>query len=279
MSKSISHVVMFSSGIGSWAAGKRVADSYGPENTKLLFCDTKIEDEDNYRFLKDAAENIGSRLVTISDGRDVFQVFKDVRFMGNSRVDPCSRILKRELADKWIEANYTPSTVVVHVGIDWTEEHRYTRMAERKLPWIYKAPLCDPPYMMKSDFLSWAQSEGLRPPRMYDFGFQHANCGGFCIKAGQAQFKKLWETWPDRYLEMERREEDVYAHIGSRHPFLRITEDGNRRYISLREFREQFLSGPKQCDLLDWGGCGCFSDAEPDHGTIVEIQEATDARS
>ena len=43
------HVVMFSSGIGSWGAGKRVAAKHGKENTILLFMDTKIEDEDNYR--------------------------------------------------------------------------------------------------------------------------------------------------------------------------------------------------------------------------------------
>jgi len=258
------HVVMFSSGIGSWGAGKRVAAKHGKENTILLFMDTKIEDEDNYRFLHEAADNIGGELVVLADGRDPFQVFKDVKFMGNSRVDPCSKILKRELADKWIAKNFTVDTVRVYVGIDWTEEHRYTRMAARKLPWIYEAPLCNEPYMTKAQILEWAKSEGLEPPRMYLHGFQHANCGGFCIKSGQAQFKKLWETWPDRYLEMERKEEEVYEHIGKRHPFLKITDNGELIYVSLREFREKVLEGPVQCDLFDWGGCGCFADQEED---------------
>jgi 3'-phosphoadenosine 5'-phosphosulfate sulfotransferase (PAPS reductase)/FAD synthetase len=254
----MNHVVMYSSGIGSWAAAKRVVERYGTANVKLLFCDTKIEDEDNYRFLKDSSENIGAELVWLQDGRDVFDVFKDVKFMGNSRVDPCSRILKRELADKWIADNYSPETVQVYVGIDWTEEHRYKRMAPRKLPWRYYAPLTEHPLLTKAQLLEWARSESVEPPRMYRYGFQHANCGGFCIKSGQAQFKLLWETWPNRYLEMEQREQEVYDHIGSSHPFIRVQRNGERKYLSLREFRETYLEGPSQCDLFDWGGCGCF---------------------
>jgi hypothetical protein len=253
---------MFSSGIGSWAAGKRVAEKHGPENTKLLFMDTKMEDEDNYRFLHESAKNIGAELVILADGRDVFQVFKDVKFMGNSRIDPCSKILKRELADKWLKENYTPETVRVYTGIDWTEEHRHHRMAERKLPWVYEAPLLEEPLLTKPQLLEWAKSEGIDPPRMYNYGFQHANCGGFCIKSGQAQFKLLYETWPDRYLEMERKEQEVYDHIGKPHPFLKKTENGETQYLTLREFREQYLEGPQQCDLFDWGGCGCFVDTE-----------------
>jgi len=260
----MNHVVMYSSGIGSWAAAKRIVAVHGAENTKLLFCDTKMEDEDNYRFLEESAKNVGAELVIIADGRDVFEVYKDVKFMGNSRIDPCSRILKRELADKWIAENYTPETVRVHVGIDWTEEHRYHRMADRKLPWVYEAPLLSDPLLTKAQMLEWAKGEGVEPPRMYLHGFQHANCGGFCIKSGQAQFKKLYETWPDRYLEMERKEQEVYDHIGSSRPFLRVTEDGELKYLTLKEFRENYLEGGMQCDLFDWGGCGCFSDEPED---------------
>lgn len=256
------HVVMFSSGIGSWAAAKRVAEKYGKDDTILLFMDTKIEDEDNYRFLHEAAENVGAELVILADGRDPFEVYKDVKYMGNSRVDPCSRILKRELADKWIADNFTPETVRVHTGIDWTEQHRHERMAQRKLPWIYEAPLLEEPLLTKPQLLELAKAEGITPPRMYNYGFQHANCGGFCIKSGQAQFQKLYETWPERYREMEAKEEEVYEHIGSVNPFLRVTEGGELKYLTLKQFREKYLEGPMQCDLFDWGGCGCFVDQE-----------------
>ena len=170
------HVVMMSGGIGSWAAAKRVAEQVGPEHLTLLFTDTKFEDEDTYRFLWDAAKNIGAPLEIIADGRDIWEVFADNKFLANSRVDICSRVLKREIADKWIAERFTPATVVVYTGIDWSEIHRQERMAKRKLPWIYKAPLCEPPYLMKAELHSWAESEGIRKQRLYEIGMPHANC-------------------------------------------------------------------------------------------------------
>src|ERR1700726_166916 len=57
------HVVMFSAGGGSWAAGRRVVERHGPEKMRLLFLDTLYEDADGYRFLIEGAANIlGRRL-------------------------------------------------------------------------------------------------------------------------------------------------------------------------------------------------------------------------
>jgi hypothetical protein len=265
------HIVFFSSGISSWAAAKLVAEKKGTRDLILMFMDTNIEDDDNYRFLKEAAANVlgtgpeGGQLIWLTNEEDPFDVFKRKRFMGNSRVDPCSRILKRERADDWISKHFTPDECICYVGIDWTEEHRFTRLAERKLPYVFEAPLIQST-MTKKDTLAWARSELLTPPRMYNMGFQHANCGGFCIKSGQAQFKKLWENFPDRYLEYEKREEDVYASIGKKNPFLRKTIDGKLHYITMREFRQLYLEPGGEVDELDWGGCGCFVDQGDDDG-------------
>jgi hypothetical protein len=87
---------MFSGGIGSWAAAKRVAEQHGTDDLILLFSDTLIEDPDLYRFLKEAAANVGGQFLRIADGRDPWQVFHDVRMMGCTRADVCSRVLKRE---------------------------------------------------------------------------------------------------------------------------------------------------------------------------------------
>jgi hypothetical protein len=38
-------------------------------------------------------------LVWIADGRHPWEVYRDEKFIGNSLVDPCSRILKREIND------------------------------------------------------------------------------------------------------------------------------------------------------------------------------------
>lgn len=103
-------VANFSGGAGSFVAAQRAIERYGAGNTVLLFCDTKTEDADLYRFLDDCERLLPAKLVRIADGRDIWQVFRDERFLGNSRVDPCSKILKRELADRWI-AEHCPTAV------------------------------------------------------------------------------------------------------------------------------------------------------------------------
>ena len=63
------NICFFSSGAASWLAAKRVAKKFGTDNLYLVFADTGIEDKDNYRFLIDAADNVGGELIWLKDGR------------------------------------------------------------------------------------------------------------------------------------------------------------------------------------------------------------------
>ena len=78
-------VVHFSGGAASYVAAKRAIAKYGPDDTVLLFCDTKTEDHDLYRFLDDCERVLPSRLVRISDGRTVWELFGDSRLNRNNR--------------------------------------------------------------------------------------------------------------------------------------------------------------------------------------------------
>ncbi|WP_373232092.1 hypothetical protein [Cohnella sp.] len=263
-------VVMFSAGIGSWAAGMRVAEKYGTEKLILLFTDVKHkldqhphrgEDQDAYRFLVEGAQVIGGKLVWISRGKHIWQTFEDNRYMGNSRVDPCSRELKRELAREWVEKHFKPDEVTLYIGIDWTEMHRCASNEKAWYPYKVEFPMCDQPYLVKSDMCRWAESLGVKRPRLYDLGFSHNNCGGFCVKAGLGQFYNLLKTMPERYAYHESKQEELFSVLGKRVPFLRQTVNGKLRYLSLKEFREQVEAG-KQIDMFDLGGCGCFGDVD-----------------
>lgn len=252
------HVVMFSGGVGSWAAAKRVAEAHGTHDLTLLFTDTLIEDADTYRFLLDAAANVGAQLVRIADGRTPWKLFADEGFLGNTRVDLCSRVLKRELADKWLAEHFAPEDVTVYVGIDWSEMHRYERLAPRKLPYVYKAPLCDPPYLTKHDLHKWAAREGLRKQRLYVLGMPHANCGGGCVKMGQGGFARLLRADPCRYAEWEENEERLRARLGDV-AILRDRRGGTTTPLTLRALRQR-IEREEPVDMFDIGGCGCFMD-------------------
>ncbi len=251
------HVVMYSGGAGSWAAASRVVDEHGPEGVTLLFADTGMEDADLYRFLHEGAAALGCEVTLIAEGRTPWEVFNDVRFLGNTRVDPCSRILKREPLRRWLDDECDPANTVVYLGIDWTEEHRFTRASDRWKPWDVRAPMCAEPYVLKDDILAELGRLGIEPPRLYSLGFPHNNCGGFCIKAGHAHFELLLRSMPERYAEHETAERAIREKLGNV-AILRDRRGGKTRPLTLQEFRGRHQDGEK-ADPHDWGGCGCFS--------------------
>lgn len=256
------HVVFFSGGVASWAAARRVADEYGTDDLVLLFTDTLIEDPDLYRFLRQAADDVGGKLVREAEGRDPWGVFFDVRFLGNSRVDPCSRILKREIARKWVEANCDPGDTTLYLGLDWQEIRRCEPVQRNWHPYPVEFPMCGPPYQMKPDILADLRARGIAPPQLYDLGFPHNNCGGFCIKAGQAVFRLLFLHFPNRYALHEAKEQELRDHLEADVAILRDRRGGEVQPLTLKAFRERIQEDDQQCDLLDFGGCGCFSDVE-----------------
>jgi hypothetical protein len=251
-------LVQYSGGVGSFYAARRAIERYGVENTILVFADVKMEDEDLYRFINESVSKLGAKLEIISDGRTPWDVFFDERFLGNSRIDPCSRILKRSLLDKWMTERFKPEDVVLVFGIDWTEEHRIKNVKSRLSEWEVWAPMCEPPFLRKDEMVEGLKAEGIEPPRLYQMGFSHNNCGGFCIKAGQAHFKLLLEKMPERYAYHENKEQEIREFLGKDVTILRVTRAGIKHKVTLKTFREWIQSGKTdEIDVHEWGGCGC----------------------
>ena len=261
------HVNMMSGGIASWAAGKLVAAQHGTENLIHLFADTNWEDEDLYRFLPEAVANIGGKLVRIADGRTPWQVFRDERLLGNTRIDPCSKILKRELVRAWLKEKVDPATTTVYVGIAWHERDRFlgdpsrpdrVGIRDRWLPYRCEAPLLEDPHLSRNAMFAWLAREGIDPPRLYEQKFPHNNCRGACVKAGHAQWALLLRTNPETFAEAEREEEALRTYLGKDVAILRDRRGGTTKPLPLKVFRQRQEEGEK-CDLLDWGkGCQCF---------------------
>jgi hypothetical protein len=259
------HVVMFSGGLGSWLTARRVRDEImDPEadTMTLLFADTRMEDQDLYRFLTSAAVDIGvAELVVVAEGRDPWQVFFDERYLGNSRIDPCSKILKRQFLRRWLEKHRDPASTVVHLGIGWDESHRFEKAQRYWEPWTVRAPLCEEPYLPLSldAYRERLQEAGIKMPRLYEMGFAHNNCGGFCVKAGKGHFRRLLEAMPERYRYHEEKEEELRQFLGKEVTILREQKDGVRRRVTLRALRERIeREGLSEEEDLDVGGCACF---------------------
>lgn len=252
-------IVQYSGGAGSFAAAWSCIHQHGKENVVLLFSDTKMEDPDLYRFLEQTSSFLGVPVTSIADGRNPWQVFKDKRFLGNSRIDPCSRILKREICKAWVEERYTPDQCELWFGIDWMEAHRTKNVENWWNPYPVKFPLVEDKTYDKNRFIATLTEHGIDMPRLYTLGFPHNNCGGFCVKAGKAHFLHLLDKLPDVYMRHEINEIQLRTHLQKDVTILREQVGGEKRY--LKELRERATEiAQTEEGQLDWGGCGCFSD-------------------
>lgn len=250
------HIILYSGGISSHLCAERVIQTYGRENVILLFTDTKVEDYDLYRFLKDGSEYLGVPITWLADGRDIWQVFRDTRYLGNSREDPCSRVLKREQSRKFIH-RFHPDECVIHIGFGWDEIHRLERSRRHWNPYRVDAMMTEAPYLMKDEMMGVVQSSGIQIPRLYDLGFSHNNCGGGCVKAGIGHFTMLLDKLPDVFEKWERGEQEIREYLGKNVSMLTRTRRGVKHPFTLQQLRTQRESLTKS-ELCDIGGCGCF---------------------
>jgi hypothetical protein len=302
-SDSVKHIIFYSGGIGSWMSAKRVIQQNGKENVELLFTDTFIEDEDLYRFLietaadvygvSDIADLVERALNTpemdhplerkehllylakdtmeripafhwIADGRDVWEVLNDKKFMSNSRIAHCSEYLKQKAARVWVKKHLDPTEWTMHLGIDWTETHRKAAPVKNWAPYPVEFPMCEEPFMSKDEMIAELNALGIETPKLYRLGFVHNNCGGFCVRAGQGHFKRLLETMPERYAYHEQREQDLMKLIeekmgeGYIKTMMKDQSGGTSTPLSMKDLREKHEKEPQQIDIFDIGGCGCF---------------------
>jgi hypothetical protein len=251
------YIVNTSGGLTSFEAARRTIAQHGKENTVAIFADTRMEDEDLYRFLDDQERYFGITIHRIADGRTPWQVMKDERMITMQSMAPCSRILKHDLIDNWIAQQFSPDECTRVFGMDWTELHRVERLAHTLAPSPIWFPLCEPPFVDKCWIAQDLERIGMKVPRLYELGFSHNNCSAMCVKAGQAHWAHLWRTLPERYLDAEQKEQEIREYLGKDISILKDRRGGRTRPLTLRAFRRRLESG-KPYDKNAWGGCGCF---------------------
>ncbi len=256
---------MFSSGLCSWCEAKRTVARYGLEGVTLIFADVKGnsihpfdgEDEDNYRFLDQAAANVGAPLVKITRGESLWELFHHRKMMANNRFPICSVKLKREILDAWQNAHCDPAVTTLHFGLNWDEGHRLEAMRAIKAPFKVESLICsEPPHLDKCQMQSLLRNEGIEPPRLYAKGFPHANCGGFCVKAGQAQFHLLLKVDPARYKYHEEKEQEFRRLVSKDVSIMKDRRGGTTKTLTMKDFRER-IEASGEYDEFEWGGCGC----------------------
>lgn len=186
------------------------------DNVVLYFNDTKWEHEDLYRFLKDISNVLNKEIVIDSDGRSPEQLFKDQHALANNRMPFCSRILKAERLQKFMQDG---DELVFGIGLDeMRRAERITRVyqtvsAKKGINLKLRFPLIENE-VSKSQIDNWLKENGIQEPYLYRIGFTHNNCSGGCVRAGKKQWKLLLEKLPEVYAERERVENNIRDWLG-----------------------------------------------------------------
>ena len=197
------------------------------------------EDEGLYKFLNQCESYLDIKIERFSDGRNIWEVFRDERFIGNSRVPLCNRVLKRELLERKLRESYPSKNVVLFLGYEYDEKSRM-EIAQNK--WNEKGyevsfPLSEPPYLNQEDLIDNIEECGLVIPRLYRLGFTHNNCGGACVQAGIKQWLLLLKLFPERYLWHEKQELQTRNHLEKDVAILRDRTGGKTKPLTLLELR------------------------------------------
>ena len=334
-------IVMYGGGLTSYEAARRAIDRYGHDTVEIWFADTRMEDEDLYRFNLDVERLLNHNIRVFSQGLDVWEIFYRERFLGNSRVDPCSKFLKRLPLRRALEKQY-PNCSCISCGEPWSrssgetidvieidqtkikvpvcencleidddyassiskinatveregndctqarldvrpiegrvercsDEGRFVRVVlgmsivddcdrlhrarSYWKPFNNWFPLVESPFLNKTKIIEKLRSQGVREPRLYGAGFEHNNCGGFCVKAGLGQMVHLLNTLPERYREHEKKELEFQKFIGSDVTILGETRNGERRNLTLRELRQRAEAG-EEFRFKKGTACACLN--------------------
>jgi hypothetical protein len=209
-------------------------------------------------------------LVWLSAGRDPWEIFRDQRYLGNSRRDPCSKLGKRMVLDKWLAIAADPEIDILIYGIGEHEKHRFEdtdkdgnltgiRPRLEAKGWIAEAPLIGLPEINPTWHM---HQEGLRPARNYALGYLHDNCGGFCIKAGKAHYQNRRRVHAERYAYDAMMERKFVAWLGKPVTILTEVVGRKKRQLSLADFGTRMEAEPEITYDYEQGesGCGCMLD-------------------
>lgn len=251
--------VSVSGGVCSALALYRAVQRYGTDDVLPIFCDTKAEDADLYRFLDDCDKAFGVETLRVAEGRTLWEVAEDVRFIPNSKTGQCSRILKREPFAN-LMGEYQPDLVVY--GFSAEEPERAARKArESEFPCWF--PLLDRPIVCGGDAKRIIADMGIEIPALYRRGYEHNNCGGFCFKAGQRQFAHLLRDNRCLYLWHEEREQEMRKLLGKDVSIMKDRTGGMTRPLTMMEFRLRLEKNPSLFDETDGGAaCDCMGATE-----------------
>lgn len=239
------YVVSVGGGLSSTLAlPMKTIANYGRGNVDLIMCRLPNEDPDVWKLVSAVQNLTGIEIKMIGLNKTPWDIFFELGYinpvMGRGRADPCSKVLKREYLAAYMQEHYDPKATTLCLGITaheysdrWFDIHKnWTKQG-----WTVAAPLADDKRITRESMMDDCERLFGFVPRLYKYGFDHNNCGGACIKAGQSQWAMLLYYLPDVYAWWEENEERFRREINPDIAILRRQRKSIVSPLPLKDFR------------------------------------------
>lgn len=178
---------------------------FGKSRVRIVFIDTKNEDEDTYRFKKDCEAWWGVYIEPISSDKwdNIEEVWEHYLSLNVATGAICSTELKRIVRqDFQMRNNFSYQAF----GYDIDEPNRAINIMNHHpdsnpiFPILYEL-------LKKGAAIRILQKNGIEPPKAYQMGYSNNNClKTGCVKGGIGYWQKFKIDFPDRFDEMAERE-------------------------------------------------------------------------
>lgn len=178
---------------------------FGERNVRVIFIDTKNEDDDTYRFKKDCEKWWGVNIETISSKNwdSIEDVWEHYLSLNVATGAICSTELKRIVRQDFQLRN---PYAYQAFGFDTKEINRAKNMKKNYptsrpiFPLIYEL-------IGKGDSILLLQKNGITPPLTYQLGYSNNNCFKTgCVKGGIGYWQKIQKDFPEKFNKMAQLE-------------------------------------------------------------------------
>jgi len=244
----------WSGGVTSAIACKLAIDKY--KDVELIFIDTKNEDEDTYRFLKDCEKWYGKEIKTVTneDYESIQSVWIRWKSLNVANGAICSSELKRKMRIR-IQNEINPDVQIF--GFDRNEKKRANNMLLNHPDANAEFPLIDNK-LSKVNCIEMLSNEGILVPQMYRLGFNNNNCFKTgCVQGGVGYWQKIRKEFPDKFNAMAKVEHDLTELKGKPVTMLKNNEEliflvKNEKYPEIKDITS--VKGRKPRNLLECNG-------------------------
>ena len=206
-------IAWWSGGVTSAVTCRLCVEWFGVDNVRIIFIDTKNEDDDTYRFMKDCEQWYGKAIETITnpDFSCIQDVWYDNLSLNVATGAKCSQMLKRLVRERWQRKNNFSYQAF---GFDIEEIDRAKSM---KLNHTSCRPIF--PLIMellkKKDCIKIIEKANdlftkITLPKTYRLGYLNNNCWKTgCVQGGIGYWQKIGREFPEKFEAMAKIEHEL----------------------------------------------------------------------